>query len=343
MKTKRKILLMFALLIAISALPLSAQDFKLFYAKNVTDVTAFRNLAELDKQLNWREVSNGAIDGNLDDVRQVKDMLAETRMKGLEDQQLFWRMRDEMLLCFRIDDTSNTGGSFRVEVVYGQDEDGKDIKKTLTTRKYFFANMPLACDEISINVWRVKDPTQRINFRYWVYDWDDDNVYIFQLDQKRQATGDTYKMEYVTSYMDLKGDIHSQSNVLAQRLADYHSTFEVAPGVMADGQHTISEDIADLGGFEIAFQTYTDHLTSHGFYGDELRRQQRLFFQAYAHIWRARYTDAYAQERVTGDIHFLPRERVNALVPHTDAWYDLFNVKPGDNLYIAPENRVHIW
>lgn len=108
-------------------------------------------------------------------------------------------------------------------------------------------------------------------------------------------------------------------------------------------KHTINEDIADLGGFEIAFQTYTDHLTSHGFHGDELRRQQWLFYQAYAHIWRARYTDAYAQERVTGDIHSLPRERVNALVPHTDAWYDLFNVKPGDNLYIAPENRVHIW
>lgn len=145
------------------------------------------------------------------------------------------------------------------------------------------------------------------------------------------------------AYTDkLKAD-GQQFNNLAQRLADYHSTFEVAPGVMADGQHTINEDIADLGGFEIAFQTYTDHLTSHGFHGDELRRQQWLFYQAYAHIWRARYTDAYAQERVTGDIHSLPRERVNALVPHTDAWYDLFNVKPGDNLYIAPENRVHIW
>ena len=134
-----------------------------------------------------------------------------------------------------------------------------------------------------------------------------------------------------------------QFKSLAQRLADYHSTFEVAPDVMADGQHTVSEDIADLGGFEIAFQSYTDHLTSHGFHGNELRRQQRLFYQAYAHIWQARYTDAYAQERVTGDIHSLPRERVNALVPHTDAWYDLFDVKQGDKLYIAPENRVHIW
>jgi hypothetical protein len=159
--------LLFLVLLSLTA---TAQDFKLFYAKNVTDATNFRNLSELDKQLHWREVSNGSIDGNLDDVMQVKNMLASTRMKGLDDQRLFWKMRDEMLLCFRIDDPSNAGGTFRVEVNYGPNGNGKDIKKTLTTRKYFFANMPLASDSIAINVWRVKDPEQRINFRYWVYD-----------------------------------------------------------------------------------------------------------------------------------------------------------------------------
>ena len=92
------------LLFLLLTLSVAAQDFRLFYAKNVTDVTQFRNLAELDRQLSWRQITNGAIDGNLDDVRQVKAMLSETRMKGLEDQRLFWKMRDEMLLCFRIDD-----------------------------------------------------------------------------------------------------------------------------------------------------------------------------------------------------------------------------------------------
>ena len=102
--------LLFLVLLSLTA---TAQDFKLFYAKNVTDVTNFRNLSELDKQLHWREVSNDSIDGNLDDVVQVKNMLASTRMKGLDDQRLFWKMRDEMLLCFRIDDPTNAGGSFR--------------------------------------------------------------------------------------------------------------------------------------------------------------------------------------------------------------------------------------
>ena len=66
---------LFLLLLTITAV---AQDFKLNYAKNVNDVTDFRNLTELDKQLDWHEVSNGAIDGNLDDVMPVKEMLAPT-------------------------------------------------------------------------------------------------------------------------------------------------------------------------------------------------------------------------------------------------------------------------
>lgn len=52
------------LLLVSLILSAAAQDFKLFYAKNVTDVTQFRNLTELDKQLSWRQVTNGAIDGN---------------------------------------------------------------------------------------------------------------------------------------------------------------------------------------------------------------------------------------------------------------------------------------
>lgn len=184
----------------LTLLPLSsaAQDFKLFYAKNVTDVTNFSSVNAIAKQLTWREVTNGSFDGNRVDVTKVMEMLGSTRMKGLDDQRLFWKMRDQMLLCFRIDDPTGNG-SFRVEVNYGKDENGNELKNTLTTSRYFFANMPLACDMVTIDVWRVKDPTQRINFRYFIYDWDDDNVYIFQLDQKRQSTGDTYKVNIMVN------------------------------------------------------------------------------------------------------------------------------------------------
>lgn len=213
------------MILLLLTLTTTAQDFQLYYAKNVTDVTVFDDMTEMAKQLSWRQVTHGSIDGNLDDVTKVKEMLASTRMKGLEDQQLFWKMRDEMLLCFRIDDMQSNGGSFCVEVDYGKDNDGNDMLQTLNTSKYFFANMPLACDSVTINVWRRKDPTQRIQFRYWVYDWDDDDVYIFQLDQKRQATGDTYKMEYITSYMDEEGEVHSESTVLELKETKFQSFY----------------------------------------------------------------------------------------------------------------------
>ena len=90
----------------------AAQDFKLYYAKNVTDVTNFGSATTIARQLSWREVANGSIDGNRADVDKVKEMFSATRMKGLADQQLFWKMRDEMLLCFRIEDT--TGGGIAV-------------------------------------------------------------------------------------------------------------------------------------------------------------------------------------------------------------------------------------
>lgn len=131
-------------------------------------------------------------------------------------------------------------------------------------------------------------------------------------------------------------------NEWARKLADYHSRIEVMPGVYANGQRTVNEDIADLGGFELVFQAYTEYLDQNGFYGEELRRQQRLFYQSYAHFWRARYNENYIKSMQNNE-HSLDIIRVNALVPHTDAWYDLFDVKSGDKLYLSPAERVHIW
>lgn len=131
----------------------------------------------------------------------------------------------------------------------------------------------------------------------------------------------------------------------ADALKNYYSSFEVAPGVYANGEKTISEDIADLGGVEIAFQAYTDYLASSGFKGDELVKQQRRFFESYGYFWRAKYTDDFVRQQVANkdDLHSLARERVNGVVTNIDSWYDLFGVCSGDKLYRTPEQRVHIW
>lgn len=123
-----------------------------------------------------------------------------------------------------------------------------------------------------------------------------------------------------------------------------YGSFEVAPGVYANSEKTIGEDIADLGGFEIAFLAYSKYLAANGFKGEELRLQQRRFYEAFAYFWRAKYTEEFARKQVAGtDVHSLAKERVNGVVSNTEAWYDLYDVKPGDRLYRAPEDRVHIW
>ena len=140
-----------------------------------------------------------------------------------------------------------------------------------------------------------------------------------------------------------------------QLLAEWFSTLEVLPdelpGVHNDGVFTLAENIADLGGFEMVYRAYLDKIKAQGFKGDELTRQLVKFYRGYSNFWRAKYTAEYADATTTGkyepiisqDKHSLEKERVNGIVPNTDAWYELFSVKKGDKLYIAPEDRIHIW
>ncbi len=217
--------LSFFWLMAISAV---AQDFKLYYAKDVTNVTDFSSTRKIAQQLTWKEVKNGAIDGNAADVKAVTDMLKDPRMKGLDDQRLFWRMRDETLLAFRINDGSGKTGIYEVEVDYGvKTDEGNPYKLTLNTSSYFFANMPLFSSEsnITVTVKKKGSKDKPFVFRYWVYDWDNENVYIFQLDQKRQSSGNTYGMEYVTTYTDANDQLQVERNTLQLRSTCFQSFY----------------------------------------------------------------------------------------------------------------------
>ena len=135
-----------------------------------------------------------------------------------------------------------------------------------------------------------------------------------------------------------------------QILADCYSHLEVSPeelpGTYCDGEHTLSENTADLGGFSLALDAYTDKLTSQGFYGEQLRIQLRKFFESYAFIWCEKYDAAYIKSKTEGkqpDVHALSRERVNGVVMNTDAWYQLYNVDRNRILYLPPERRSKIW
>ena len=119
--------LMLAVAAVMASMSVLAQDFDLYYAKDVTDVTQFRDLKQLDRELTWRKMDTNVIDGNQEEVNQVKNMLMSPQMKGQAQQQQFWRMRDHTLLCFRINDGNGQTGSYHVEVNYGKDADGKPL------------------------------------------------------------------------------------------------------------------------------------------------------------------------------------------------------------------------
>ena len=135
-------------------------------------------------------------------------------------------------------------------------------------------------------------------------------------------------------------------NKRIQLLDDCYSSMETLPGskVMCDGKTTEQENIADLGGFLIAYDACKAWLEEEkGVTGEDLKQQMRQFFVAYGNLWRSKYTLKYVKDLIGNDGHSFTRERVNGVVRNSDAWYELFDIKPGDALYLAPEKRAYIW
>ena len=110
-----------------------------------------------------------------------------------------------------------------------------------------------------------------------------------------------------------------------------------------NGQLTLGENIGDLGGLAMAYQAY--HLSLKGRPAkviDALTGDQR-FFLAYAQAWRWKYRESFGRQLLKTDPHSLAEARVNAVLRNFGPWYKAFDVKPGDALYLPPEERVHIW
>jgi predicted metalloendopeptidase len=128
-----------------------------------------------------------------------------------------------------------------------------------------------------------------------------------------------------------------------KKVVDFYSTLRMENGRMLDAVKTKVENTADICGLTITYQAYCNYLAKHGFTGEQLRLQKKRFFMAYAHLFCSKYTMETLNERMDIDTHSPLPARVNGAVPQMDDWYTLFDVKEGDALYLAPENRVRIW
>jgi putative endopeptidase len=132
----------------------------------------------------------------------------------------------------------------------------------------------------------------------------------------------------------------------AAKLSEQYSAFHPLASdasVHINGDLTLGENIADLGGLTLALDAY--HASLEGKAApviDGLTGDQRVFM-GWAQAWCGKVTDDYVRKQVVSDPHSPRALRVNGVVRNIDAWYTLFGVTAGDKLYIAPEERVHIW
>lgn len=127
----------------------------------------------------------------------------------------------------------------------------------------------------------------------------------------------------------------------ANVMKDFFNKIEIAPGVNANGEFTLGENLADYGGVTVSYTAYKNFATPSDTING-LTSEQR-FFIAYAGVWAQNIRDAEAIRLTKMDEHSLGEWRVNGILPHIDAWYDAFNITPTDKMYLAPEKRVKIW
>ncbi|MBF0694013.1 MAG: peptidase M13 [Flavobacterium sp.] len=132
-------------------------------------------------------------------------------------------------------------------------------------------------------------------------------------------------------------------NKRTSALVSQYNEFEVLPGLKVNGAFTLGENIGDLGGLSIALKAYKMSLNGKkspvmdGFNGE-----QRVFI-GWAQVWASKSRDEALRNQIASDPHSPAIFRVNGIVRNIDEWYEAFNVKPGDKLYLAPEKRVKIW
>jgi len=127
-------------------------------------------------------------------------------------------------------------------------------------------------------------------------------------------------------------------------LAEQYSNIEVLDSVFINGKFTLGENIGDLGGVLAAYdglqRLYKEIGRPENI--DGFTPEQR-FFMSWATVWRTKQRDESLRNQVKTDPHSPGRYRATEPLKNVDAFYEAFDIKEGDSMYVAPENRVRIW
>ncbi len=134
----------------------------------------------------------------------------------------------------------------------------------------------------------------------------------------------------------------SRFNALTEKLVKQYDAYQPIPGQHIQGGLTLGENMADLAGLAVSHDAYERSLNGNtapvvdGMTGDQ------RFYLGYSQVWRVKYREPQLRSQLLSDPHSPGPYRTNE-VRNIDAWYKAFDVKPGQALYLAPENRVRVW
>jgi len=134
----------------------------------------------------------------------------------------------------------------------------------------------------------------------------------------------------------------AQYQLVTQPLVAQYNSYQALPGLAVNGQATLVENLADLGGLAAAFDAYRASVAGKGLSIEALLQQDRQFFIGFARSWRSKLSDEALRKLIATDNHAPDGLRI-ATVRNLDAWYEAFRVLPGQLLYLEPKARLRIW
>ena len=129
----------------------------------------------------------------------------------------------------------------------------------------------------------------------------------------------------------------------AKRLGTQYAAFEPLPGAHINGELTMGENIADMGGVLIGYDAYLLSLGGKPAPVIDGYTGAQRFFLSWAQVWRGKIRDDALRQQLVSDPHSPAYYRANGAVRNSDVFYEAFGVKPGDAMYVAPQDRVRIW
>jgi putative endopeptidase len=136
---------------------------------------------------------------------------------------------------------------------------------------------------------------------------------------------------------------------MTQGLASQFDEVEVLPGLHANGQYTLGENIADQGGLRVAMTAFLDSQKKKGVdVNSEAAKidgytPAQVFYLNYANLWAQNIRDEEIRSLTTGDVHSLGLNRVNVTIRNLDPFFKAFNIKSGDKMFRPESERIVIW